>query len=213
MEDGQLVSGSWDNSLIIWSKLPGSSSTYSHKQLTGHESRITGIIRINNREIISGEWNGDLRIWNIVQGVCIRHIYSLGDHGLWQMKRDHEGEVAFGYMSKIVVLGVANNWEAPIKQFRVCDGYLIEFLSEDILLRGKYDGQLEFIDYAQTGCSMPPTLQGLHSNVFYDIQRIAKNIMVIAFDDASLKVIDPIIRKCYLKFKKGINMEAIVYFY
>ena len=52
---GQLVSGSWDESLIIWSKFSGSSSTYSYKQvLTGHTSGIIGIIRINKVEMISG---------------------------------------------------------------------------------------------------------------------------------------------------------------
>ena len=212
LEGGQLVSGSYDESLIIWSKLPGSLSTYSHRQmLTGHKSGISGIIRINNREIISGEFGGDLRIWNINEGVCIRHIPSLGGCHLTQMKQHIGGDVAISYYEKIFVLGAVNNWEAPIKQFRVCDGYLIEFLSEDILLRGKFDGQLEFIDYAQTGCSIPPTIQGLHSNVFYDIQRIAKNIIVTASDNASLKVINPIIRKCYLEFKR--NIETIVYFY
>ena len=219
--DGQLVSGSWDESLIIWSKLPGSSSTYSQRQvLTGHKSCIKGIIRISKAEIMSGEHKGDLRIWNIDEGVCIRHIshmrsdyLTLRDDYLTQMKQHHEGEVALNYNEKVRVFGALNNWKAPIKQFRVSAGSSIEFLDRDILLRGKYDGQLEFIDYTQTGCSMQPTLQGLHSNVFYDIQRITKNILVTASDDASLKVIDPIIKKCYLKFKKGINMEAIVYFY
>ena len=157
----QLVSGSWDQSLIIWSKLPGSSSTYSNKQvLTGHTSIIFGIIRINKVEIISGEQNGDLRIWNIDEGVCIRHIPSMDDC-LTQMKQYHEGEVVIGYYEKVLVLGAVNNWEAPIKQFRVCAGYSIEFLSGDILIRGECSGQLEFIDYSQTGCSLLPDIQGL----------------------------------------------------
>ena len=121
---GQLVSGSRDKSLIIWSKFPGSSSTYSHKQvLIGHRSNISGIIRINNREIMSGEFDGDLRIWNIDQGVCIRHIPSPGDI-LTQMKQHIGGEVAISYLKKVFILGAVNNWEAPIKQFRVW-GYSI----------------------------------------------------------------------------------------
>ena len=135
LEGGQLVSGSDDNSLIIWSKLSGSSYTYSQRQvLTGHESSIKGIIRISKAEIISGEWDGALKIWNIDQGVCIRHIPSMGNI-LTQMKQHHEGDVAISYTHKVFVLGAVNNWEAPIKQFRVW-GCSIEFLDRDLLLRG-----------------------------------------------------------------------------
>ena len=201
VEGGQLVSGSWDKSLIIWSKFPGSSTTYSHKQvLTGHRSGISGIIRINKVEMISGESNGDLRIWNIDEGVCIRHIYSMGGC-LNQMKQHHEGDVAISYTHKVFVLGAVNNWEAPIKQFRVSAGLSIEFLDKDILLRGESFSQLEFTDYSQIGCSMPPDIQRLHSRYFRAIQPIAKNVFVTVSNDGSLKVIDPVTRKCYLKFK------------
>ena len=211
----QLVSGSRDKSLIIWSKFPGSSSTYSHKQLIGHRSRISGIIRINNREIISGEWLGDLKIWNIDQGVCIRHIPFLGYFGfLIQMKQHHEGEVALSYKNSVLVLGAVNNWEYPITQFWVNFGYSIEFLEKDLFIRGGIEGQLEFIDYTQTGCSMPQPMQGLHSSNIRAIQRIAKNILVTAAYEGSLKVINPISRKCYLKFKNGDEwMNVIAYFY
>ena len=214
LEGGQLVSGSDDNSLIIWSKLSGLSSTYSHKQLlTGHESGISEIIRINKREIISGEWNGNLKIWNIDQGVCTRHISSLFNSCILNQMKHHEGEVAISCKKKVFVLGAVNKWEAPIKQFRVCAGLSIEFLEREILLRGGNFGELEFIDYAQTGCSMPPPIQGLHSDYINAIQRIAKNIMVTSSNDGSLKVIDPVIRKSYMKFKKDAKMKVIVYFY
>ena len=167
LEGGQLVSGSVDHSLIIWSKLPGSSSTYSHKQvLTGHTSSIKGIIRISKENIISGEYKGYLRIWNINEGVCIRHIPYMGNC-LTQIKLHHEGEVTLSYDEKVLVWGAVNNWEGPIKYFRVCDGYSLEFLNRNILLKGGLRGQLEFIDYTQTGCSMPPDIQGLHSSYIW----------------------------------------------
>ena len=214
LEGGQLVSGSHDGSLIIWSNLAGSSSTYSHKQLTGHRSKISGIIRINKREIMSGEYLGDLRIWNIDSGVCTRHISSLCKSCITQIKQHHNGDVAISYLfEKVFVLGAVNNWEAPIKQFSICPGLSIEFLDRDLLLRGGFWGQLEFIDYSQTGCSMPPPIQGLHSTCIRTIQRIAKNILVFATKH-ELKVIDPISRKCFLKLEKYDNlMRVITYFY
>ena len=211
MNAEHLVSRSMDNSLIIWSKLPGS-NIYSPRHVqTGYTSGILGIIKINNSEIVSGERNGDLKIWNIDRGICTRYIPSMG-YNTAEMKQ-YMGEVAVSYSEKVIIWGVDNNWRAPLKQFSVCQGWSIEFLSGDILLRGGHKGELEFIDYAQTGCSMPP-IQGLHSRGIDVIQRIAKDIVITASRDRFMKVIDPISRKCYLKFTKGdLYLTAVAYLY
>ena len=211
VREGMFVSGSLDRSLIIWSKLVGA-NIYSQQVLKGHKSLIKGIIKINNSEIVSGEWKGDLKVWDIDQGICTRNIYHI-HYGILDMKQ-HMGEVAISYEGKVIIWGAANNWVAPLKQFSVCLGWSIEFLSGDILLRGGSEGQLEFIDYAQIGCSLPP-IQGLHSDVIYDLKRIAKNIVITASMDGFMKVIDSISRKCYLNFKKGEDdlWLAITYFY
>ena len=211
VREGVFVSGSWDKSLIIWSKLPGS-NIYSQQVLTGHKAGISGIIKINNSEILSGDYK-DLMIWNIDQGLCTRHLPQMRI-GIKQMKQ-YMGEVAVSCEGKVIIWGVANNWAAPLKQFSVCSCFSIEFLSEDILLRGGYKGEVEFIDYAQIGCAIPP-IQGLHSQFIYVIQRIAKNIVITASMDGFMKVIDPISRQCYLNFKKRVNDQgwpAIAYFY
>ena len=215
---GVFVSGSGDYSLIIWSKLTLDTSTYSHKQtLTGHKSWIKGIIRLNNREIVSGEYNGDLRIWNIDQGLCIRHIPRVNWYGedLNQMKQDIGGDVVIGYWDQVRVCGAANDWgNTPIKQFKnVCEGHAIEFLSGDLLIRGGFQGGLEFIDYGEIGCQVPPNIEWLHSQFINAIQSIAKNIVVTASDDGYLKVIHPISRICYLKFEARGSLEALAYFY
>ena len=214
VKEGVFVSGSWDKFLIIWNKSRPESCTYSHRQtLTGHKSRIQGIIRLNNREIVSVEYNGDLMMWNIDHGFCIRHARVSGfDHHI-QMKQHMRGDVVVSYRYKVRVWGAANNWgRNPIKQFDVSDGWSIEFLSEDLLLRGR-EGQLEFIDYAQTGCKLPSIIMGLHSGNIYAIQRIAKNIVITASGDGYLKVIHPITRICYLKFKARESLYALAYFY
>ena len=217
IKEGVFVSGSFDKSLIIWSKSTPESSTYSHRQtLTGHKSEIMGIIRLNNREIMSGEWYGDLMMWNIDQGLCIRHIISCvrGIDNLTQMKQHIRGDVVVSYDDKVRVWGAANNWKRdPIKQFDDCDGWSIEFLSGDLLLRGGREGRLEFMDYAETGCNLPPIIEGLHSGPIKDIQRVAKNIVITASHDGYLKVIHPISRRCYLKFKARKSLYALAYFY
>ena len=124
------------------------------------------------------------------------------------------GYVVVSYEYKVKVWGAANNWgEDPIKQFDVCKGWSIEFLSENLLLRGGDEGQLEFIDYAQTGCKLPSIIMGLHSKRIYSIQRIVKNIVVTTSEDGYLKVIHPISRRCYLNFKARKSLYALAYFY
>ena len=213
---GELVSGSWDNFLIIWSKSP-ESSIYSLKQtLRGHKSYIKGIIRLSNTEIVSGEYYGDLMMWNIDQGLCIRRIPRASEFDyLHQMKQDTMGDVVVSYGNKVYVWGAANNWDkTPIKQFNnVCWGSSIEFLSGDFLLRGGKEGQLGFIDYTQTGCDVYSIIVGLHLNYINVIQRIAKNIVITASNDGYLKVIHPIYRKCYLKYKARESFFALAYFY
>ena len=131
---------------------------------------------------------------------------------IFQMKQNM-GEVAVSCEGKVIIWGAANNWEVPLKQFKIGDGWSIEFLSRDILLRGRYESELEFIDYAQIGCSLPP-IQGLHSDYIYKLKRLAKNIVITASLDGFMKVIDPISRKCYLNFKKGGDQWfAIACFY
>ena len=216
VREGVLVSGSWDDSLIIWSKSPPESSSYSHRQtLRGHKSEITGIIRLNKREIVSGEVGGDLMMWNIDQGLRIRHIPSLSGYDfLIQMKQHIRGDLVVSDREKVRVWGVANHLgNSPVKQFDVCRGYSIELLSENLLLRGGWEGQFEFIDYAQTGCRLPPIIEGLHSKCIYAIQRIAKNIVVTASGDGYLKVVDPMSRRCYLKFKARKSLYVLAYLY
>ena len=219
IKEGVLVSGSDDSSLIIWSKSPPESSTYSPRRVrTGHTSSIMGIIRLNDREFVSGECSGDLMMWNIDEGLCIRHIPRLngfyGDN-LTQMKQHIGGDVVVGYGDKVKVWGTANNWgENPIKQFDVCEGWAIEFLSGDLLLRGGFKGQLEFIDYGEIGCTLPPKIEGLHSEYkFIALQKIAKNIVITASADGSLKVIDLISISAYLSFQTDKRFEALAYLY
>ena len=217
LKEGVLVSGSDDNSLIIWSKSTPESSNYSHRQtLTGHKSAIFGIIRLNNREIVSGELDGVIMMWNIDQGFCFRQIPRLSDFCdfLNQMKQHMRGDVVVNYRYKLRVWETANDLgNTHIKQFDVCDGWSIEFLSEDLLLIGGQEGQLEFIDYGEIGCQLPPIIMGVDSECINAIKRIAKNIVITASEDGYLKVIHPLFRRCYLKFKARKFIYALAYFY
>ena len=206
-----IVSGSWDKSLIIWRKESGS---FSFSQtLKGHTQSIRGIIRMSNTEIVVGERMGNLQIWDIDQCRCIRQI-CIRSVRLYQMKQGIEEEVVVSHHNQVKVWGAANVWVRPLKQFNVCNGESIELLSGDFLLRGGDNGELQFIDYQKAGCTLPMTINQLHSSHIRAIQRIVKNIVVTASADGNLKVIDPISRTFYKTFTiRNQTMSAIAYFY
>ena len=208
VREGVFVSGSMDKSLIIWSKQPESSYIYLHR-LTGHKTYIRGIIRVNNEVIMAGEWNGDFRTWNIDLGGFLRHIRVFRD-SIYQMKQGIGEEVVVSYKKQVNVWKVPDFREHPLKHFRVCDGESIELLSGDLLLRGGDNGELQFINYREGGCTR---LIPLHNASIRCIQRIVTNLVVTASADEYLKVFDPISGKCHMKYRKyNYTMSAIAYF-
>ena len=205
---GVLISGSGDSSVIVWeydTNRESSTQPRPRHVLTRHTSIIEGIIKINTREVISGERLGDLIIWNIHDGTCIRHITRITHFdSLFQMKKLEEANLTtmlVGAMNNIKIWGVSNNWELPIQEINEFKdhGWSLEIASRDILLRGGYKGKLDIIDYS-TQIRYQPI--NLHSGTIWKICRIAKNIVVTAAGNGTLKVIDPIDRICYFAYKQ-----------
>ena len=68
--DGKrVVSGSWDNTLMIWDALSGECI----KALKGHEKKVTSVdLSPDGRKIFSGSMDKTLRIWDMQSGECLR---------------------------------------------------------------------------------------------------------------------------------------------
>ena len=213
-----LVSGSWDQSLIVWEWRAGGNTYNIRYILTGHLSDIHGIIRVSKEEVISGEHQGDLRIWNIREGVCIKYI-PRACRSLWQMKCLEGGyrtpnSVKVGACSckGISVWGTQNNWEHFYKQFTIYSykPYSFELLQGNILLRGGYYGDLGFEHYlTHTEIALYPPIN-LHSRTIWDILSIAKNIVATISLDGTLKLSDPFARICYVTFQHKGSVNALV---
>ena len=132
------------------------------------------------------------------------------------MKQHTSGDVVVSYENKVKVWGEVNNWEKPIKIFNSC-GSSIEFLSENLLLRGGGqlgEGNLVFIDYAQAVCAVPPMLTQ-HDSSICNIQRITKNIVVTVCDQYIIVVdiVDTISSRSILMFEVRKLLHALAYFY
>ena len=197
---------SQDKSLLIWDYLSETAKLpRSREVLIGHTSTIYGILRLNNSEILSGEFNGILKIWNIDKSICIKHIPAINIVDiLYQLKN-----IGGKYMSivvcnelKIIIWG-CGKWRVPIMQLSGFNdrGRAIEALSVGLLLRGGNLGTLTIINHRLIESPRYQTIK-IHSRAILDILRIAKNIVAIAFEDGTCKIIDPISRKCYYIFMK-----------
>ena len=222
-----IASGSGDSSIIIW-QLATNTSTLSYVSkyvLTGHRSTIQGIIPLNNHEIVSAELEGDLKFWDIDQGTCIRHIPRPANYThLIQIKHfrgcnaANINSVVICTIDNINIWEASNNWELPIKIFgKFVDMiFSIELISNNILVRGSWEGNLKFVDYLETRAPSPrKSIMQLHTKTIYEILRIAQDIVITASADGSIKVLDPIYRSCYLNFQNGTRdfIYALTKFY
>ena len=153
-----LVSGSMDKSLIVWGDITGKFNYMPRHKLTLQASCIQGIISINAMEIISGELMGDLRIWNLEQGTCTTHIHRvISFECICDMKKLEgntyiNAKLVFCTDLRIYISQPHNNWESQISKFGEFRdiGTSIEFISEDLLIRGGKEGSLIFIGCTET---------------------------------------------------------------
>ena len=108
-------------------------------------------------------------------------------------------------MKKTVIWGTGNNWEAPEKilKFNECEnGHSVEWLSEEIFLRGGVSGILRML-YFKKDVNSGERVVRIHKYSITNILRIGKNTVVTIANDAYMKVINPILKKCYFKFKRN----------
>ena len=62
LDDGRLVSGSWDNTLIVWAA--GDDGVFAAAQtLGGHTSFVNCVIQLNDRRLASGSTDNTLKVW------------------------------------------------------------------------------------------------------------------------------------------------------
>ena len=107
--------------------------------------------------------------------------------------------VACCMWDRVTMWGKKNNWKIPIKRLFSQNNWSIELLDSNLFLRGGERGKLKIMDLL-TGNSLQSI--PLHS---YIILHIAKNIVVTVSDDRSVKIIDPLTRKCYLIFNDNLK--------
>ena len=104
----------------------------------------------------------------------------------------------------ITLWGTANDWIEPMKVLEnniYGFGNAIEFIAPDILLSAGSEG-IKILYYMDTSQDFLSPIPKLHSGTISDLLPLFKNIIVTASSDSSLKVLDPIDRKCYFTYQK-----------
>jgi WD40 repeat protein len=66
LADGRLASGSWDNTIRIWS----TSTEQCEKVLEGHTSQVWSVIQLADGRLASGSVDKTIRIWSTSTGQC-----------------------------------------------------------------------------------------------------------------------------------------------
>ena len=138
------------------------------------------------------------------------YIYNTQNiHGnLWQIKLFGDGEVAVSGTKVVAVWGAVNEWEMPYMVFN--GGFIniglstVEMLSQELFVRGGRTGDIEIVDYTQTQTQRITVIK-VHSDCINYLLRISKNIVVSAYENGSLKVIEVVYKKCYFIFQNKIE--------
>src|SRR5207244_228907 len=76
LDEKQLVSGSYDNTIRIWNLETGKEI----KQLV-HAAKVLCIEKLNDRHLAVGDKYGDIRIWDLDTDTCIKLI-----KGSWEWR-------------------------------------------------------------------------------------------------------------------------------
>ena len=64
LQNGDLVSGSWDETIRVWS-----SGTYEYKRvLKGYNSSVWSLGVLPNGDLASGSYDNKIRVWNVDTG-------------------------------------------------------------------------------------------------------------------------------------------------
>ena len=214
--EGILVSGSGDQRLIIW-ETDMESKWKLRGELEGHTSSINGIIRISNEQIISGEYLGDLRLWDIGQAMCLRHISRTKSNDfLMQMKIYNCYSISALFccmLQRVALWDLGGSFHSPFEQLDYMDGgWSLGFMQPDILLIGGQRGVFDLMHLYGEG-PLLPSIPLLHSKrVILDILVIARNIVVCASEDGTVKVINPLLRRLYFQFKCDREIYSIAKF-
>jgi WD40 repeat protein len=68
LPEGQLVSASWDSTLIVWDSTTGE----KRRTLVGHDGGVLRVVGLPDGRVVSAGRDCTMRVWDIVSGKCIK---------------------------------------------------------------------------------------------------------------------------------------------
>ena len=84
LDDGRVVSGSYDNTLIVWAT--GDDGAFAAAQtLTGHTDWVHCVTQLDDRRLVSGSWDNTLIVW------------AAGDDGAFAAAQTLSGHTSYVY--------------------------------------------------------------------------------------------------------------------
>jgi WD40 repeat protein len=69
--DGRIITGSYDNTLVLWNTPLGNKPQKDNIIFRGHTDGISCVTTLSNGRIISGSYDNTVKIWNAQTGNCV----------------------------------------------------------------------------------------------------------------------------------------------
>jgi len=206
-----LVSGSWDNSIMIWSlnedpedenvgeptennkKRKVERSIKQKKALfsfEGHTQPVSAVSFGTSQEVISGSWDYSIRFWDIEKAGTSTETLN-GNKAILSLSYNHTSHlVATGHIDKAIRV-----WDKRLKETEVCksfrshtsSAYCVQWhpTQEFCLISGGYDNTVKVWDIRSKTCMY--TITNSHTDKVLSLTWINENLFASGSADSTIK--------------------------
>jgi WD40 repeat protein len=156
LEDGKLLSGSWDNTIKIWDL----SNPTCIATLQGHENSVSSLA-VSNGKLFSGSWDKTIKIWDLSNHTCIATLS--GHENSVSSLAISDGKLFSGSCDKTIKIWDLSNHTCIATLSGHEDRVFSLAVSNGKLFSGSWDNTIKIWDLSNHTCIA--TLQGHTSSV------------------------------------------------
>ena len=177
-------------------------------ELLGHENIILDVIQINPYVILTGDLEGYIKLFNLETGECIltKDMTYLSMSQIKFIRSTHQ-LLCYGGVSQIKIWDI-NSWELEREIELEEDIHSLEIFSETQIIIVNYEEMICLVNIKSGKCKQLFKSSKALPNAIIVIRRI----VIIAYQDGIIQIIDLDARKCRRIFYSNCEVTTLVKF-
>jgi len=193
LNDGSIVSGSFDESLKRWMRTNNNNYNGNSNTLTllgtyyGHRREVVCAMESDDNTLLSGSWDDSIKVWNTTTYECLNTIPSLQGSSIWAMTKTKD-QTRFLCGRDFGTVEIRRVSDLGLISSLTIHKYLSAIRSICELEDGSFvsAGGDEMKRWEETG-KVLKTFSG-HSEYIERVIELKKDVIVSAADDTTLKM-------------------------